>query len=909
MPEKQPWSLKIRSKIALGYMMILLMLGLFLVIVSSRITSLEKETVFLSDHDIEVHELTYRIEKNVLDMETGQRGYVLTGDEAYLEPYNDGMVEWRVNAAKLNNLIIDNPNQVRNLNTITENIEKWIEVAGQHVVELKKNGHSAAVSAFFRNDAGKSVIDTIRSQSDYFRDIERTLTNTRISSLKDSNHKLLITMYILWGLVVLLALLITYLISASIVGPLHSVIQAINGIASGGNRSERIQVRTRDEVYELGAATNGLLDSVRLEQWMSEQLTAMSIAIQEPTDMPSLCKVFVNRLSVMLEMQYAAIFVINRDEVFERIYSYAGTGNSAESSGPEVIEPGEGLIGQCALDQRLNIVKELPEDYISIGSGLGRAAPKFAVIAPIVFESKTVAVLELAALTHWAPHHFKLLKELLAMMGVTVNSVRTRMEIQRLLQDSQIINEELQVQSEELQSQSEEMQMQTEELQSQTRELIAVNKELENQKAVAENAAIELERYNEQLEQSSRYKTEFLANMSHELRTPLNSMLILSQLLMENRNQTLTEEEQGYASVIYNSGSDLLSMINDILDLSKVEAGKMQVEMDAVNLTELPALLKGYFGKVAEAQNIAFSISLGKEVPDLFFTDEMRLHQILRNLLSNAFKFTEQGLVSVEIRKLGSYTDHSVKMQGPVLAFAVRDTGIGISAANRELIFEAFHQADGTTARKFGGTGLGLSISLQLARLLGGHIALESEEGRGSTFTLYLPCREEYQEEEEPAPQLLSAGEPAGSEPEEEQTGSRDTLFTKEYAKLHGRTVLIVDDDMRNIYALQQGLAPYGMNILTAQTGYECLQMVREQPDLDIVLLDIMMPNLDGYDTLSIIREELRLTDLPIIAVSAKTMKEDRERCLSAGATDFISKPVLLQDVITRMCRWMPERR
>ncbi|WP_238655181.1 CHASE3 domain-containing protein [Paenibacillus piscarius] len=909
MPEKQPWSLKIRGKIALGYMIILLMLGLFLVIVSSRITSLERETVFLSDHDIEVHELTYRIEKNVLDMETGQRGYVLTGDEAYLEPFNDGMVEWRINAAKLNSLITDNPDQVRNLNTITSNIEKWVDVAGQHVVELKKNGHSAAVSAFFRNDTGKSLIDTIRSQSDYFRDIERTLTNERISNLKDSNHKLLITMYILWGLVVVLALLITYLISASIVGPLHSVIQAINSIASGGNRGDRIRVRTRDEVYDLGTATNGLLDSVQREQWMSEQQTTMSIALQETTDLPSLCKVFVNRLSVMLEMQYASIFVVNKEEAFERIYSYAGTGDTGESGGPEVIEPGEGLVGQCALDQRMNIVKDLPEDYILIQSGLGRTAPKFAVIAPIVFENKTVAVLELAALTQWAPYHFKLLKELLTMMGVTVNSVRTRMEIQRLLQDSQIINEELQVQSEELQTQSEEMQMQTEELQSQTRELIAVNKELENQKAVAENAAIELERYNEQLEQSSRYKSEFLANMSHELRTPLNSMLILSQLLTENRNHTLTEEEQGYASVIYNSGSDLLSMINDILDLSKVEAGKMHVEMDAVNLTELPALLKGYFGQVAEAQNVAFSVSLGREVPDLFFTDEMRLHQILRNLLSNAFKFTEQGLVSVEIKKLDSYSDHSVHMSGPVLAFAVRDTGIGISPENRELIFEAFRQADGTTARKYGGTGLGLSISLQLARLLGGQIALESEEGRGSTFTLYLPCREGELEEEEPAPQRLPEGEPADSEPEEEQSCSRDTLFTKEYEKLHGRTVLIVDDDTRNIYALQQGLAPYGMNILTAQTGYECLQMVREQPELDIVLLDIMMPNLDGYDTLSIIREELELRDLPIIAVSAKTMKEDRERCLSAGATDFISKPVLLQDVITRMCRWMPGRR
>lgn len=912
LPEKHAWSLKIRGKIALGYVIILLMLGLFLVIVSNRITSLEKETVFLSDHDIEVHELTYQIEKNVLDMETGQRGYALTGDESYLEPYNNGLVEWRINFAKLNGLIIDNPEQVGNLNNISDNIEKWIDEAGQYVVDLKRNGQDETVSAFFRNDAGKFVIDAIRSQSDYFRDIERTLTNERINNLKDSNHKLLITMYILWGLVALLASLITYLLSASIVNPLHSVIRAINEIAGGGNKSERIKVKTFDEIYELGEATNGLLDTVQRDQWNSEQLTSMSIALQETTDMAALCRIFINRLSLMLEMQYATIFVLNRDELFERRYSYAGAENKEARLSGDLVQPGAGLIGQCALDQRVNIIEHLPEDYVYISSGLGRTAPRFAVIAPIVFENKTVAVLEVAALTRWAPYHFELLDELLQMMGVTVNSVMTRMEIQKLLHDSQVMNEELQVQSEELQVQSEELQVQTEELQNQTSELLTVNKELEDQKSVAENAAIELERYNEQLELSSRYKSEFLANMSHELRTPLNSMLILSQLLTENRNHTLTEEEQGYASVIYNSGSDLLSMINDILDLSKVEAGKMLVEMDAVNLTELPSLLQGYFGKLAEGRNLEFKVTIGAEVPDLFFTDEMRMHQILRNLLSNAFKFTQHGSVSVDVHKLDSYSDMNYAMNESLLSFAVKDTGIGISAENRELIFEAFRQADGTTARRFGGTGLGLSISLQLAKLLGGHISLESEEGAGSTFTLYLPCRELDSGEEPDSltgqTQAAAASEQAESVRRETQVNSKDLLFEKEFQKLQGRTVLIVDDDARNIFALQKGLEPYEMNILTAQTGYECLQMVREQPDLDIVLLDIMMPNLDGYDTLSIIREELLLTELPIIAISAKTMKEDRERCLIAGATDFISKPVVMKDVVSRMCRWIQER-
>lgn len=915
---KQTRSLNIRGKIALGYSVILVMLGLFLVIVSSRITDLEQETVYLSDHDIEVHELTYRIEKNVLDMETGQRGFALTGNSGYLEPFNSGLSQWTVNYSRLKALITDNPSQIENLENIKRDIEKWIQEAGQYVVHLKQLGRDDEVAEYFQNDSGKSVIDSIRIQSDYFRDNERKLTNERIDMLKDSNHKLITTMYILWALVALLALLITYLLSVSIVKPLQHVIQAINSIADGGNMSERLKVKTMDEVYDLGEATNRLLDKVQVDQWCTEQIASTSIILQETTDLSVMSRTFVNKLAMTFEIQYGAIYVLNNEKenkraVYKRMYSYAGSADADTPYGAVQVQAGEGLIGQCAVDREVMFIGDLPEDYISINSGLGRIAPRFAVIAPVVFENKTLAVVEFASLTKWASHHVELLYELLSALGVSLNSVMTRMEIQSLYQDSQSMNEELQVQSEELQVQSEELQVQTEELQNHTSELLVLNRELENQKSVAENAAVELEKYTKQLELSSRYKSEFLANMSHELRTPLNSMLILSQLLVENRNNSLTEEELEYASVIHSSGSDLLAMISDILDLSKVEAGKMMVEMDAVNLTELPALLTGYFEKMAAQHQLEFSVRLDDNVPDLFFTDEMRMHQILRNLLSNAFKFTEQGFVRVEVSCTEYQTDEPDSGPVEMLAFAVTDSGIGISEANRELIFEAFRQADGTTARKFGGTGLGLSISLQLAKLLGGYITLQSEEGKGSTFTLYLPY---LQEDSDIVPIPLGAWYPdaaasegnADDSREQEQDLNDSMLFEREYEKLHGRTVLIVDDDLRNIYALKNGLLPYDMNILTAQNGYECLQIVREQPKVDMVLLDIMMPNLDGYDTLSIIREELLLRELPIIGVSARTMKEDREKCLAAGASDFISKPVLIQDVVTRMCRLIKPR-
>lgn len=898
--DKQRWKLKIRGRIALGYIIILLMLGLFLAIVSHRISELEKETVFLSEHDVQVHELTYQIEKNVLDMETGQRGYALTDNTEYLTPYNSGIVEWRINYAKLKGLIADNPSQIQNLDDIKSNIELWVSSAGEYVIDLKRNGQDEAVSTYFHNDTGKPLVDLIRSESEYFRENERHLTNERVISLKQGNDKLLITMYILWSVVALIATLITIVISRSIVNPLQRVTLAIHNIASGGNLSERIEVRTIDEIYELGDATNRLLETVQREQWSNEQLTTMSVLLQETVDLPFLCRTFLNKLSTILEMQYGAIYVLNEEQQLVRVYMYAGNGKNKEFPATENIIMGEGLIGQCAVDKRMMVIEDLPEDYIRIHSGLGRTAPRFAIIAPVIFENKIVAVIEIASLTKWASYHLDLLTDLLNMLGVTLNSVTTRMEIQKLYGESQVMNEELQVQSEELQVQSEE-------LQSFTQELIVLNKDLNNQKTEAEIAAIELEEFNEQLQLSSRYKSEFLANMSHELRTPLNSMLILSQLLAENRNETLNQEEQGYAAVIYSSGQDLLNMINDILDLSKAEAGKMLVEYDAVNLTEIPPMLQAYFRQTAEQKSLDFSITLGNNVPDLFYTDGMRLHQILRNLLSNAFKFTETGGVHVEIARLESYHSPQYESEGPVLSFSVKDTGIGISEENNELIFEAFRQADGSTARKFGGTGLGLSISLQLARLLGGQIQLQSVPGEGSNFTLYLPCREEDPEYDVVTSKFRS-----------EVAASHDTVddisrnlinnggtFDKEYSLLQGKTVLIVDDDSRNIFALRKGLEPYDMNILTAQTGFECLQIVREQPDVDIVLLDIMMPNLDGYDTLSIIREELLLPEIPIIAISAKTMKEEREKCLSAGATDFISKPVVMHEVVTRMYKWL----
>ncbi|KAA9004161.1 response regulator [Paenibacillus spiritus] len=887
--------------------MILLLLGLFLLIVSGRISSLEQETVVISDHDIEVHDLTNMIEKNVLDMETGQRGYALTGDERYLSPFNEGITDWKINYSKLVRLISGNDDQLRNLQEIRANIELWIERAGQYVVDLKQEGNDAEVEAFFRNnDVGKTLIDQIRSQAQYFRDTEKELTADRIVNLKEGNRRLLITMYVLWALVAAAAVLAALVISNSLVGTLKRVIKAVDRIAGGRDIDERIEVRTRDEICDLAMATNRLLDTMERERHSVEQVNALSMQLQESSDVSVLSRSFLQNTALALEIQYGAVYIAEESRpLLVRKAVYAGGAEEAEELPVASAAFGEGLLGQAAADQRMLVLENLPDDYLTVRSGLGRTAPRQDIIAPIVFEGYTVGVVELASITKWSAHQFQLLGQFLEVFAVAVNSSMTRMQLFRLYEESQNMNEKLQAQSEELQTQSEE-------LQSQARELSQLNVRLEKQKQVAENAAARLEQSNIELRQSSRYKTEFLANMSHELRTPLNSMLILSQLLTENRAGSMSEEELGYANVIYESGSELLAMINDILDLSKMEAGKMQLDPGPVDLTELPVVLERTFGPLAEKRKLTFSVIREGNVPDLMVTDGLRLHQILKNLLSNALKFTEEGSVSLRLFRSESFPDSGKPASGTVIGFAVADTGIGISRENREHIFEAFRQADGSTARKYGGTGLGLSISRQLAELLGGVITLDSVEGRGSVFTLYLPSNEKWLEEGED----IGYAESAAGE-EEAPQASRDSSpalagLTAEarsrYERcLEGRTVLVVDDDLRNIFAMQQALGSFGMTVLVAQNGYECLQMVREKPSIDLILLDIMMPGLDGYDTLSILREELLRHNLPIIAVSAKTSVEDRKKCLEAGASDFLAKPVQIPDLLALMCKLMAE--
>lgn len=916
--------LNIGSKITLGYIFIIVCVGVFLVVVTNRVASLQHETNFVSQHDIEVHDLANSVEKSLLDMETGQRGYAITGEASYLDPFNEASEAWEMNYNKLYQLLADNPSQQENLKDIRTSIDKWIEIAGNPVIEMKKAGRENDIKQFFKTDPGKIQMDSIRNKFNSFLSTEKTLTNERVQNLADSNNRLITTIYILWAIVAVLSILVAVTISRNIVMIIKDVTRTIKEMASGGSLDRRIQVRTNDEIAELGRSTNDLLEVVQKQGELKDQVASLSAILQNETSIQSLNEQIVNRLADVLGAPYIALYTAQLDG-FELSAAYAA--DEQENTAKHRIAFGEGLVGQCAKNRQTIVLDQIPDNYIRISSGLGSTRPSYLILVPFVYEGKTLGVVEVAALRMLDSHRLDMLKQMVEMSSITMHSVINRMEIQRLYMEAQALNEELQAQSEELQVQTEELQVQSEELQMQTDELQSLNEKLEVQKNQAESAATELEKYAGELKTSSNYKSEFLANMSHELRTPLNSMLILSQILAENRSGNLTEEETNYASVIHSSGTDLLHLINDILDLSKVEAGKIQLEISAVNIRDLPESMERYFSKTAENKSVEFKCDIAPDVPDLFYSDELRLHQIIRNLLANAFKFTERGEVNLSISRVDSVKTSGFSIPSETLVFAVRDTGIGISEDKQKLIFEAFKQADGATARKFGGTGLGLSISQQFAQLLGGELAVQSVPGIGSTFTLYLPCTTEHVDV---SPMMLMHSEAAvgaasgaasqaawhdGNNPySAEELAARvpapnhmveEPLILEETDLFDGKKVLVVDDDIRNVYALANALERYNMKVLTAQNGYECLDILQSEPDIAMILMDVMMPEMDGYQTMKNIRGTLEMNELPILALTAKAMKEDKDKCLAAGASDYLSKPLNINEVIARMKVWM----
>ncbi|MFB3163559.1 CHASE3 domain-containing protein [Neobacillus sp. 179-J 1A1 HS] len=915
----------IHTKIIAGYLFILVCLVVSLLIVMNRMSAMQKEVDFVTQHDMEVHSLANQIQKNVLDIETGMRGYVITGNEEYLEPYNTASKNWLDNYNKLYSLLGDNGAQKRNLEEVKPLILSWINGSAEYVVNQKKVNNQSALDEHFNKNKGKKMTDELRAHFDSFLEHQRDLTNQRVEKLNQENNNLKITLYGLIILVTLVTIATAIFLSNSIVKTIKQVVRTIKSVTDSNETevdlSTRIEVSTHDETRELAEAMNELLSNLEKHNWVQKSVAEISTMYQGKTDLTELTHAFITKLTPTLEAVYGVVYLRRNQGSEVRYVKEAGYAIVSEERAAASFRLGEGLIGQAAMDKRIFLIDKLPEDHFKVASGLGESSPRNLLIAPIMVDGRVEAVVEFAAFQRFKARHLTLLDLLQDKFGSAITNVAGRMEVERLLGESQVLTEELQAQSEELQAQSEELQMQQEQLR-------ITNEYLEEQKQFAEQRASdlkkakdELEDYSRKLQLSSQYKTDFLANMSHELRTPLNSILILSQMLMETEGDMDNSEVKESSRVIYTAGSDLLRLIDDILDLSKIEAGKIEILTDEVNVTEIPQMMKSMFDPVAAKKNLTFEVLTAADVPSVITTDGQRLQQIWKNLLSNAFKFTEQGSVTVkiecaepeEVRELLPELDE----EEMVLAISVTDTGIGIAHEKQRIIFEAFQQVDGTTNRLFGGTGLGLSICREFTRLLGGAITVQSEPEKGSTFTLYIPgsleAAEYYLQLDQLALEEAAVSVSEFADEYELVSEETDTSLVVEAEAsddqlFKGKKVLLVEDDRRNIFALVTALEKKGVKVQVAENGKRAIEFIQEQADFDLVFMDIMMPVMGGYEAMKVIRQDLEMERLPIIALTAKAMKGERDKCMEAGASDYIMKPLNINQLFSLMRVWLTEQ-
>jgi hypothetical protein len=699
-----------------------------------------------------------------------------------------------------------------------------------------------------------------------------------------------------------------------------------------GDLTRSITVEARGEVSDLKDNVNQMIATLRdttqrnaEQDWLNSNLARFGGLMQGQRDLKAVSRLIMSELTPLVSAHHGAFFIAEGEgdeSVFRLLASY---GYKERKKITNRFKVGEALVGQAALEKQPIVITDPPDDYIRIASALGEAPPRSIIVMPALFEDQVMAVIELAAFHPFTQVQMTFMEQLSETIGVVLNTIQANMRTEELLEQSQSLAHELQSQSEELQAQQEELQERNEELeetaatlraseellQQQQEELQQTNEELEERSRLLEeqNARIEiknqeielaraaLEEKAEQLALSSKYKSEFLANMSHELRTPLNSLLILAKLLGDNPDENLTPKQIEFANTIHAAGSDLLDLINDILDLSKVEAGKMDIVPVEVSLGDLRERIERAFEPLAEQKRIEFEVAVaGANVPPTITTDAQRLEQILRNLLSNAFKFTDEGKVELRIEEAPTgdrYMSERLNHAEGVVAFSVVDTGIGIPHDKLRLIFEAFQQADGTTSRRYGGTGLGLSISREIALLLGGEIRVESTPGRGSAFTLYLPAT--YSPPPvRPASQPVPVPLPDSPLPPAEHDLDPALLLPSEVTddrdelQIDDRVVLIVEDDADFARTVQDVARERGFKTLVALRGDTGLALAHEfKPDA--IVLDMKLPVIDGATVLDRLKHHPSTRHIPVHIISGA---DGRQAALRQGAVAFLAKPV-----------------
>jgi CheY-like chemotaxis protein/signal transduction histidine kinase/CHASE3 domain sensor protein len=802
------------------------------------------------------------------DAETGQRGFLLTGSTKYLEPYEKAVQDASPRLAALKDLVQDNPTQVSNIKQLQRHVDaKLAEL--EETIDLRRTHGAEAALAVVNSDRGKNEMDAIRAQLEVMRQEEQRLRVVRLAEMENA-YNTAITSGVVSGL---LGAFLTLVVFGLI------------------RRSARARAK---------------------QEWLQSAQVGLANAMAGDKTVEQLADDILAFLSQYLNSQAGALF----KEESGHFYRAATLGVPSDAPIPERFGLKEGVLGQVAGDGRTRVLNDVPEGYLTIGSALGRDKPRHLVIAPIRADNVVNGVIELGFLKPVNDLWLELLDQASPAIGIALRSARFRSQLQDALEETQRQSEELQVQSEELRVSNEELEEQGNalkeqqvRLEQQQVELEQSNSQLEEQAQALETQRDELEKTAatvalkaQELERASQYKSDFLANMSHELRTPLNSLLILSKLLGDNQPGNLSDEQIKYARTIQSSGNDLLSLINDILDLSKIEAGHLQIRAESVSVQRLTADLKQMFEPVARERKLTFDIEVANDLPSTFESDRQRLEQVLKNLLSNAFKFTERGSVKLALSRGKADT----------ILLAVTDSGIGIAPEQQLAIFEAFRQADGTISRKYGGTGLGLSISKELARLLGGALTLESQPGKGSTFTVTLPLAYDPAQvaprEEQTLLQASAAPAPSIPRPSRQRPAQEPVPDDRDQLSTERRLLLVIEDDATFATIVSDLARQVGFQCVVANTAEEALTLAKQfKPSA--VVLDVGLPDQSGLTVLDRLKRDDATRHIPIHVISGQ---DHSQTALSLGAVGYLLKPVkqsdlsgVLESLITKLAQKM----
>jgi CheY-like chemotaxis protein/signal transduction histidine kinase/CHASE3 domain sensor protein len=919
--------LKRKTMIATGMLLALFMLT-SLVTLGSLLQ--QERNRSWSTHTYRVLLQLAALERTSQTMQIGARGYMLSQRPDQRAMFEDGTRDLRVRIADLRGLISDNPLQQSRIDTFDAMATRWQNEMRTNAIEAiaKLKIDDPAQAALGRQHVQTNYLEHRTVKGDDLGVVLDQMSSEENRLLIERNHTLDSTLTFteifsgiaaVFGL--LLGITVIRLTTRMVIHPLRRLTDQMTQLSNHDHDFQIHRLDRLDEVGEIARALQVFREmaiGIQSQTWLKTQVSSISHRLQQATTHREFAQWLTSDLVLLLKAGVGLFYSF--DETRLRLDLMGSYGLRLEGHSTDHYVPGEGLVGQCAAERKPIILDQVPENYVRIDSGSGQALPRSVAILPVLYRDRLIGVLELASFASFTPLQQQLLDELLPLVALTLENLNRAINTHALLlqtqeqadelrlselvmrQQKEILRDnndalqakttELEEQSERLIASEEELRVQAEELQASNEELREKTESLNQQKRVLEELQKETEDKADELARASQYKSEFLANMSHELRTPLNSLLILSRSLADNDTGNLDEEQIESSRIIHDAGTSLLHLINDILDLSKIEAGKMELVIDELPLADLTRRLRRTFGHVAEGKHLDFTLRVDDNLPVILRTDGSKLEQIANNLLGNAFKFTTKGAVDVHIGRPDSSIGIPETLRGvPLIAITVSDSGIGIPADKFERIFNAFEQVDAGTSRQFGGTGLGLAISRRMAMLLGGDIALRSESGSGSHFTILLP--EAPPEQPREVAQSIAQAASSALRPIHSQL-LPDAIEDDRASLQPGQTtILVIEDDPAFARILIDMIHRKGYRALAASDGEAGLQLAREYRPTGI-LLDVMLPAMDGWTVMDRLKTDPATRTIPVHFISAT---DEATRGLGLGAVGFLTKPVSRESI------------